>query len=328
MLFFLTPDLAIKNQLVAAPMAGVSDVPFRKKCLAFGAGLTYSEMILANKQLINQQTSLKKQQKAIPEEIKAVQIVGSDPDLMSETAIHSMLLGADLIDINMGCPAKKINKKLSGSALLQYPELVRKILSKVVDSVSVPVTLKMRTGWDLEHKNCVEIARIAEEAGIQAITVHGRTRSCLFKGEVDYMSIQKVKQAVSIPVIANGDITTPEGALKMLEKTGADALMIGRGAQGSPWIFEEIQYYLDKGMKMPLKENEFIAHVVVEHIRDIHQFYGDYLGAKIACKHVFWYTKNYVASEEFKRFFGQIKQVDDQLEAIEAFFNHNLIKSL
>lgn len=327
MSFILNSDLMIKNQLVAAPMAGVSDVPFRKRCLEFGAGLAYSEMILANIQLLNQQKSLKKQQKATKKEINAVQIVGSDPEMMAETAKHSVLLGADLIDINMGCPAKKINKKLAGSALLQYPDLVSKILSKIVDSVSVPVTLKIRTGWDLKNKNCVKIAQIAETVGIRAVTVHGRTRACLFRGEVDRDSIRQVKQSVSIPVIANGDVTTPENAMEMLEKTGADALMIGRGAQGHPWIFEEIQYYLENGTKMPPKDNEFIAQFVIEHVKDIYQFYGKYLGTKIACKHVFWYTKHYENGEDFRRFFGQIKQVDDQLEAIEAFFYHNLIKS-
>lgn len=327
MLIEFITDFKIKNRLFVAPMAGITDLPFRRRCLEQGAALSFSEMVLANQQVwakdLTLQRSLSKH-----EGINAIQIVGSDPSEMSQLAQQAVHCGAEIIDINMGCPAKKVNKKRAGSALMQLPELVREILKEVVNAVKVPVTLKIRTGWDLEHKNGVEIAQIAEDCGVKMITVHGRTRACLFKGDIDYDSIQAIKRTVSIPVVANGDITTPKQAQKMLERTDADFLMIGRGAQGKPWIFDEIQEYLRNGNVLPLKESDFIAPFVLAHIQDIHRFYGECLGAKIACKHVFWYSQHYVKGEQFRRFFGQIKQADDQLEAIEAFFKHNLTKSL
>ena len=230
--------------------------------------------------------------------------------------------GAQIIDINMGCPAKKVNRKMAGSALLQYPDLVKQILSTVVKAVDVPVTLKIRTGWAPEHRNCVEIAKLAEDCGIQALTIHGRTRACLFNGSAEYDSIRAVKQAVSIPIIANGDITDPHKARAVLDYTGADALMIGRAAQGRPWIFREIQHYLDTGellAPMPLAE---VKRLLIEHIRELHDFYGPGKGFRIARKHVSWYLQEHAPNDQFRRTFNAIEDASEQLEALKAYFEN------
>lgn len=216
----------------------------------------------------------------------AVQIAGSDPADMAAAAVINVANGAQLIDINMGCPAKKVNRKLAGSALLQYPDLIKQILMAVVHAVDAPVTLKIRTGWAPDHRNCVQIAQLAEDCGIQAITIHGRTRACLFNGDAEYGSIRAVKQCVSIPVIANGDITDPQKARAVLDYTGADALMIGRAAQGRPWIFREIQHYLDTGELLPPLPLGEVKHLLMEHVRKLHDFYGPGKGFRIARKHV------------------------------------------
>ena len=232
-------------------MAGVTDRPFRELCLRYGAGMAVSEMMSSNPKLWK--TSKSKQRMVHEGEsgIRSVQIAGADPQLMADAAQFSVENGAQIIDINMGCPAKKVNKKLAGSALLQYPDIIKDILQAVVNAVDVPVTLKTRTGWDTDNKNCVQIAKLAEDCGIQALALHGRTKACMYKGEAEYDSIKAVKQAISIPVIANGDIDSPEKAKFVLEYTGADALMIGRPAQGRPWIFQEIQHFLENGTTMP-----------------------------------------------------------------------------
>ncbi len=236
-------NLQLTNRLIAAPMAGITDRPFRTLCYAMGAGMTVSEMLSSNPEVWRTDKSRLRMVHLDELGIRAVQIAGCDPEDMAAAARINVENGAQLIDINMGCPAKKVNRKLAGSALLQYPELVGKILNAVVNAVDVPVTLKIRTGWDPDNRNCVEIAQLAERSGIQAITIHGRTRHCLFNGEAEYDSIRTVKQNVDIPVIANGDITDPHKARAVLDYTGADALMIGRAAQGRPWIFREIQHY-------------------------------------------------------------------------------------
>ncbi len=222
----------------------------------------------------------------------------------------------------MGCPAKKVNRKLAGSALLPYPKLVKSILKAVVNAVNVPVTLKIRTGWNVENRNCIEIAQLAEDCGIAAIAIHGRTRACMFSGEAEYDSIRLVKQNVAIPVIANGDITNPHKAKAVLTYTGADALMIGRAAQGRPWIFREIQHYLDTGelmAPMPLAEAK---HLLIAHIRELHDFYGHDKGYRIARKHVSWYLREHAPDAQFRRSFNAIENTSEQLEALEAYFEN------
>lgn len=262
----------LRNRLIAAPMAGITDRPFRTLCYEMGAGLTVSEMMSSNPQVWESDKSRLRMVHIDEPGIRTVQIAGSDPKEMADAARINVESGAQIIDINMGCPAKKVNRKLAGSALLQYPDVVKSILTEVVNAVDVPVTLKIRTGWAPEHRNCEEIAQLAEDCGIQALTIHGRTRACLFNGEAEYDSIRAVKQKVSIPVIANGDITDPLKARAVLDYTGADALMIGRAAQGRPWIFREIQHYLDTGELLPPLPLAEVKRLLCAHVRELHDF--------------------------------------------------------
>lgn len=303
-------------------MAGVTDRPFRELCLRYGAGMAVSEMMSSNPKLWK--TSKSKQRMVHEGEsgIRSVQIAGSEPQLMADAAQFSVENGAQIIDINMGCPAKKVNKKLAGSALLQYPELIEDILKAVVNAVDVPVTLKTRTGWDTDNKNCVQIAKLAEDCGIQALALHGRTKACMYKGEAEYDSIKAAKQAVSIPVIANGDIDSPEKAKFVLEYTGADALMIGRPAQGRPWIFQEIHHFLENGTTMPELPAEEVKSIMLGHVNALHSFYGEYLGPRIARKHVGWYLKEHEQASEFRRTFNAIDVAELQLEALEGYFDN------
>jgi tRNA-dihydrouridine synthase B len=312
----------LKNSLIVAPMAGVTDRPFRELCLRYGAGMAVSEMMSSNPALWK--TSKSKQRMVHEGEsgIRSVQIAGSDPQLMAEAAQFSVENGAQIIDINMGCPAKKVNKKLAGSALLRYPDLIEDILTTVVQAVRVPVTLKTRTGWDTAHKNCIHIAKLAEDCGIQALALHGRTRACLYRGMAEYDSIRAVKQAISIPVIANGDIDSPEKAKYVLEYTGADALMIGRPAQGRPWIFQEIQHFLETGTTMPALPVQEVKSILLGHVQALHQFYGAYLGPRIARKHVGWYLKEHEQASGFRRTFNAIEAAPLQLEALEGYFDN------
>ncbi|ACT08646.1 TIM-barrel protein, nifR3 family [Dickeya chrysanthemi Ech1591] len=312
----------LPNRLIAAPMAGVSDRPFRALCYAMGAGMTVSEMLSSNPEVWRSDKSRLRMVHSDEPGIRAVQIAGGDPDEMAEAARINAENGAQVIDINMGCPAKKVNRKMAGSALLQYPELVKQILTAVVKAVDVPVTLKIRTGWAPEHRNCVEIAQLAEDCGIQALTVHGRTRACLFNGEAEYDSIRTVKQSVSIPVIANGDITDPRKARAVLDYTGADALMIGRAAQGRPWIFREIQHYLDTGELLPPLPLAEVKRLLIGHIRELHDFYGPGKGFRIARKHVSWYLQEHAPNDQFRRTFNAIEDAGEQLEALKAYFEN------
>ncbi|KAB8306844.1 tRNA dihydrouridine synthase DusB [Erwinia endophytica] len=310
----------LRNRLIAAPMAGISDRPFRTLCYKMGAGMTVSEMLSSNPDVWASDKSRLRMVHSDEPGIRTVQIAGCDPEEMAGAARINVQAGAQVIDINMGCPAKKVNRKMAGSALLQHPELVKSILSAVVNAVDVPVTLKIRTGWDAENRNCVEIAQLAERCGIQALTIHGRTRACLFNGEAEYDSIRTVKQNVSIPVIANGDITDPHKARAVLDYTGADALMIGRAAQGRPWIFREIQHYLDTGellTPMPLAE---VKRLLIGHLRELHDFYGHSKGYRIARKHVSWYLQEHAPNDQFRRTFNAIEDASEQLEALEAYF--------
>ncbi len=313
---------SLSAPVVVAPMAGVSDQPFRQLCLRMGAGMAVSEMMSANPETWGTDKSLKRMYLADEPGIRAVQIVGSEPDWMADAARRSVSEGAQIIDINMGCPAKKINRRLAGSALLQDPALVREILQTVVAAVDVPVTLKIRTGWDTEHRNGVEIAEIAESCGVQALTVHGRTRACLFNGQAEYDTIRAIKQHVSIPVVANGDIDTPQKALAVLEYTGADAIMIGRAAQGQPWLFNRIRHFLTHGSDLPSPEWDEIRAIVLEHVAALHQFYGEAKGVRFARKHVAWYLEKYESAKHFRRGFNTLTSAEQQLDALKLYFSN------
>ncbi|WP_429041596.1 tRNA dihydrouridine synthase DusB [Aeromonas media] len=311
----------LETPLIVAPMAGVTDRPFRELCLRLGAGMAVSEMLLANPDVWDTQKTRMRMGHSAETGLRSVQIAGADPEMMAFAARYNVEQGAQIVDINMGCPAKKVNKKLAGSALLRQPELVRSICQAVVNAVEVPVTLKIRTGWDPDNRNGEEIARIAEDCGIAALAVHGRTRSCLYRGEAEYDTIRAIKQAVSIPVVANGDIDSPEKARYVLDYTGVDAVMIGRAAQGRPWIFREIRHFLETGTKLPPPDREEVRTLMNEHVTNLHQFYGAYLGARIARKHVGWYLDEEETGREFRKHFNALDCADAQLEALEAYFD-------
>ena len=314
----------LDNNLMLAPMAGVTDRPFRQLCRRLGAGLVVSEMLSSNPRVWNTAKSMQRMDHSGESGIRSVQIAGADPDLMAEAAKFNVANGAQIIDINMGCPAKKVNKKLAGSALLQYPDLVESIVRSVVDAVSVPVTLKIRTGWDTDNRNGVKIARIAQENGIQSLAVHGRTRACMYKGFAEYDTIRQIKQAVSIPVVANGDITSPEKAREVLEYTEADALMIGRGAQGNPWIFREVSHYLNTGELLAPPSLMEQHSVLKEHVTAVHAFYGAENGVRIARKHVGWYLMEHDKDRQFRKVFNALESAEEQLQAIDHYFNNVL----
>ncbi len=310
----------LKNNLMVAPMAGVTDRPFRQLCKKMGAGMAISEMVSCNSLLWGSEKTKRRANHEGEVDPISVQIAGADPTMMAQAASYNVEQGAQIIDINMGCPAKKICNTMAGSALLQNEKLVGKILDSVVSAVDVPVTLKIRTGWDKEHKNARAIARIAENAGIQALAIHGRTRACAYKGKAEYETIAAVKSYVKIPIIANGDIDTPEKAKSVLEHTAADAVMIGRAAQGRPWIFREISYYLTTGSHLPLPEVNEIHYVLVNHLHDLYDFYGEYSGVRIARKHISWYTKGLIGSAVFRHTMNQLQTTDQQLSAVNEFF--------
>ena len=310
----------LKNNLVVAPMAGVTDRPFRQLCKKMGAGMAVSEMVSCNSLLWGSEKTKRRANHEGEVDPISVQIAGADPAMMAEAASYNVEQGAQMIDINMGCPAKKICNTMAGSALLQNEKLVGKILDSVVGAVDVPVTLKIRTGWDKDHKNALVIARIAENAGIQALAIHGRTRACAYNGNAEYDTIAAVKNHVKIPIIANGDIRTPEEAKRVLEYTAADAVMIGRAAQGRPWIFREISHYLATGNHLPLPEVNEIHHVLVNHLYDLYDFYGEYSGVRIARKHISWYTKGLIGSAGFRHAMNRLQTTDEQLAAVNEFF--------
>lgn len=314
----------LKNRVLLAPMAGITDQPFRRICRHYGAGLTFSEMMSTNPQVWHTEKSrLRLAHQDVG--INAVQIAGSDPVEMAQAAQINVEYGAQIIDINMGCPAKKVNRKMAGSALLQYPDLVKQILESVVNAVSVPVTLKIRTGWDKNHRNCLQIAQIAEQAGIQALTIHGRTRACMFEGEAEYDYIKTVKQAVSIPVIANGDIISAQKAQQILEYTNADAVMIGRGALGRPWIFQSVINLVENNSIICEPSLDEKCAVILQHIQDLHQFYGEQKGYRIARKHIAWYLQEIQPDSNFKQAFNSLTSSQEQLVALEDFFNFILM---
>lgn len=309
----------LKNRIFLAPMAGITDQPFRQLCSKLGAGLTFSEMMSTNPDVWHTEKSRLRLTFDRTIGLNAVQIAGSDPIEMAQAAKINVSYGADIIDINMGCPAKKVNKKMAGSALLREPDLVARILDAVVNAVDVPVTLKIRTGWDRENRNCIEIAKIAENAGIASLTIHGRTRSCLFEGEAEYESIKAVKQAVSIPIVANGDITSAQKAKQVLDYTHADAIMIGRGSLGCPWLFKEIEDFIEKGGEICPPDMAQKCQLMLEHIDDLYRFYGEEKGYRIARKHVGWYIDELCPNSNFKRTFNALDNTALQFNALENF---------
>ena len=310
----------LKNNLVVAPMAGVTDRPFRQLCKKLGAGLAVSEMVTSNSLLYGSEKTRRRANHEGEVDPISVQIAGSDPQMMAEAARYNVDNGAQIIDINMGCPAKKICNVMAGSALLKDEPLVSQILKAVVGAVNVPVTLKIRTGWDKNNRNAVMIAKMAEDAGVQALAMHGRTRACLYMGDAEYDTIAAVKQAINIPLIANGDITTPEKAKYVLDYTGADAVMIGRAAQGRPWIFREIEHYLKTGTHLLPPTVEEIHTVMLEHINDLYGFYGDIAGMRVARKHISWYTKGLAGSASFRHNMNTLDTIDLQQAVINDFF--------
>ncbi|MEO9944838.1 tRNA dihydrouridine synthase DusB [Paraglaciecola sp.] len=311
----------LENNLMLAPMAGVTDRPFRQLCKRLGAGLVVSEMLSSNPRVWNTDKSKQRMDHEGEEGLRSVQIAGSDPELMAQAAQFNVKNGAQIVDINMGCPAKKVNKKLAGSALLQDPALVEKIIQAVVAAVNVPVTLKIRTGWNVENRNGLLIAKIAQDNGIQSLAVHGRTRACMYKGDAEYDTIKAIKQAVSIPVVANGDITDALKAKYVLEYTEADAVMIGRGAQGHPWIFREILHYLQTGQILAAPSIEEVSSVLLEHVANVHQFYGEFMGCRIARKHVGWYLAEKDQQRLFRAKFNVIEDARQQLDELAVYFD-------
>jgi tRNA-dihydrouridine synthase B len=310
----------LKNNLIVAPMAGVTDRPFRQLCKTMGAGMAVSEMVASNSLLWGSEKTRRRANHDGEVEPISVQIAGADPKMLAAAAQYNVDQGAQIIDINMGCPAKKVCNVMAGSALLKDERLVGEILETVVEAVNVPVTLKIRTGWDRENRNALHVARIAESAGVRALTIHGRTRACGFSGVAEYETIAAVKAQVRMPVIANGDIATPERVQEVLGCTGADGVMIGRAAQGRPWMFREIEHFLETGERLPPPEVAEIHRVLVAHLHDLYEFYGEYTGVRVARKHISWYTKGLAGSAAFRHAMNRLESSMEQLAAVEAFF--------
>lgn len=311
----------LSSRFVLAPMVGVTDAPFRRICRRFGAGLTTSEMTTADISLWQTAQSRRKLDIDLDAEPVVVQIAGSEPRQMAVAAQACVERGAQVIDINMGCPAKNVCRKLAGSALLQDEKLVAEILEAVVAAVDVPVTLKMRTGWDRANRNGARVAHIAEQSGVQSLAVHGRTRACKYKGEAEYDTIAQIKQRVGIPVFANGDITTLEKSLEVLRLTGADGLMIGRGAQGRPWFFRELaEFHSGAGKITPLEKNE-LRDTMLGHLKELHRFYGERVGVRVARKHLTWYSKQLVNAGEFRYQAVRAGSGQEQIRLVLEYFD-------
>ncbi|GAA0702271.1 tRNA dihydrouridine synthase DusB [Marinobacterium maritimum] len=311
---------SIDSRVILAPMAGVTDRPFRQLCRRMGAGLVVSEMVTSDSRLWHTRKSSFRLDHSGEAEPRSIQIAGGDPEMMAEAARLNVTNGAQIIDINMGCPAKKVCNKAAGSALLRDEPLVKDILQAVVAAVDVPVTLKIRTGWCPETRNGVRIAEMAETAGIAALAVHGRTRADRYQGEAEYDTIARIREAIRIPLFANGDIDSPQKAAQVLEHTGADAVMIGRAAQGRPWLLGQIDHYLRTG-ELQSEPDLATQHAILrEHLHALHDFYGDYLGVRIARKHVGWYLQSCSDNRDFRQRFNQLETASDQVNAVDAFF--------
>ncbi|MAG75417.1 MAG: tRNA dihydrouridine synthase DusB [Colwelliaceae bacterium] len=315
-------EYQLASNVMLAPMAGITDKPFRQLCCQMGAGLAVSEMVSANPKVWNTEKSKLRMVHSAEAGIRSVQIAGSDPEEMAFAAQVNVESGAQIIDINMGCPAKKVNKKLAGSALLKEPSQVEQIVKSVVNAVDVPVTLKIRTGWCENTRNGIEIAKIAEHNGIQSLAVHGRTRCDFYKGNAEYQTIKAIKQEISIPVVANGDITSAQKAKEVLDITGADAVMVGRGAQGRPWIFREINHFLKTGQLMDPPSLDEVRSILIEHVKELHQFYGDFMGLRIARKHVSWYMQTHEQGKAFRSSFNALESTSEQLESLNVYFDN------
>jgi len=311
----------LSNQVVLAPMAGVTDRPFRQLCKQLGAGMAVSEMVSSNSLLWGSEKTKRRANHDGEADPISVQIMGTEPTMMATAAKHNADNGAQIIDINMGCPAKKVCNVQAGSALMQNESLVKEILEAIVAAVDIPVTLKIRTGWDTENRNALDIARIAEQSGIQSLAIHGRTRACMYKGDAEYDTIANVKSRISIPVMANGDISTPEKAKFVLDYTGADAVMIGRAAQGRPWIFREIDHFLKTGQIMSAPSTTEIRDILLGHLTNLYAFYGEYTGVRMARKHISWYSKGQKHGAAFRVAVNKAETLEKQLEITHTFFN-------
>ncbi len=314
----------IASATILAPMAGVTDRPFRQLCRQFGAGMTVSEMLTSDTKLWHTDKSRLRLPHLDEPEPRIVQIAGGDPEMLAHAARENVRLGAQIIDINMGCPAKKVCKRAAGSALLRDEQLVADILTAVVNAVDVPVTLKIRTGWSPENRNGITIARIAEDCGIQALAVHGRTKACKFEGCAEYDTIAAIVAATALPVFANGDIRTPEQARQVLAYTGAKAVMIGRAAQGRPWIFREINHYLATGKLLPGPSATEIYRTLADHVLALHRHYGDIMGPRIARKHVGWCLDSLPGTSGFKAEFNRLEAPQAQLHHLALFFDQRI----
>jgi tRNA-dihydrouridine synthase B len=312
---------SIDSRVILAPMAGVTDRPFRQLCRRMGAGLVVSEMVTSDSRLWHTRKSSFRLDHSGEAEPRSIQIAGGDPEMMAEAARLNVANGAQIIDINMGCPAKKVCNKAAGSALLRDEPLVKDILQAVVAAVDVPVTLKIRTGWCPQTRNGVRVAEMAEAAGIAALAVHGRTRADRYLGEAEYDTIARIREAIRIPLFANGDIDSPQKAASVLEHTGADAVMIGRAAQGRPWLLGQIDHYLRTGELKPEPDLAGQHEILRDHLHALHAFYGDYLGVRIARKHVGWYLQSCNDTRDFRQRFNQLETASDQVNAVDAFFS-------
>lgn len=312
---------SIAPGVVLAPMAGVTDKPFRLLCKRMGAGLAVSEMTTADPRLWNTTKSLRRMDHEGEPEPVSVQIAGYDPGMLAEAAKYNADNGAQIVDINMGCPAKKVCNVWSGSALLQDEPLVARILAAVVKAVDIPVTLKIRTGWDRDNRNALTIARIAEDAGIAALAVHGRTRADKYEGDAEYATIAAVKASVRIPVMANGDVVTPEKAREVLAATGADAIMVGRGAQGRPWIFREIAHFLDTGEHLAAPTPTEVRDILCGHLEHLYTFYGEKMGVRIARKHLGWYAKDRPENAAFRDVVNRAEDAATQMRLTREYFD-------
>ena len=311
----------IEPKVILAPMAGVTDKPFRLLCKRLGAGLAVSEMTTSDPRFWTTAKSLHRMDHVGEPDPVSVQIAGTVPAIMADAARFNVDHGAQLIDINMGCPAKKVCNAWAGSALMREPDLVARIVAAVVNAVDVPVTLKIRTGWDAGHRNAPEIARIAEDAGIQALAVHGRTRDQQYAGTAEYDTIAAIKAMLRIPVIANGDIDSPEKARQVLEATGCDAVMIGRAAQGRPWIFGQVAHYLATGERLPDPSLHEVRDILLAHLGHLHAFYGEVSGVRIARKHLGWYAKDRPENAAFRAVVNQAQTADEQLRLTRDYFD-------
>jgi tRNA-dihydrouridine synthase B len=309
----------LRNNLFVAPMAGVTDRPFRRLCKRFGAGLAVSEMVASNPRLRTTEKSRRRTDHRGETAPISVQIAGADPEMMAAAARDQVDGGAQIIDINMGCPAKKVCNQAAGSALLRDEPLVARILGAVVKAVDTPVTLKIRTGWDPDRRNAVRVAKIAEESGVRLLAIHGRTRACGYAGHAEYETIREVKRTTRLPVVANGDITTPEDAKRVLDYTGADGLMIGRAAQGAPWLFREIEHFLETGRRPAPPTAGEIREALVAHLEELYEFYGRETGVKVARKHIGWTAKGLAGSVEFRETVNRLESCEEQLAEVERF---------